>query len=142
MIGSVFFRRLAGEGARYLVAGTAALALDFTLYTSLIRLGGVDYLVAAPIGFLAGLTLIYFLSVRWVFTHRRLVSARTEFAIFTAIGLAGLALNQLVVYIGVEWLRLAYEPAKLLSAGIVFAFNLISRKLLLFTKFQQDDAGR
>ena len=129
------FRSLAGEGARYLAAGTAALALDFTLYTSLIRLADVHYLVAAPVGFMAGLTLIYFLSVRWVFGQRRLASARLEFMIFAGLGLAGLALNQLVVYLGVEWLGLAYELAKLLSAAVVFAFNFISRKLLLFTRF-------
>lgn len=135
MIREAALRSMAGEGARYLVAGTLALTLDFTLYSSLIRLAGVDYLVAAPIGFLAGLTLIYFLSVRWVFTHRRVVNARTEFLIFTGIGIAGLALNQLVVYVGVEGLRLTYELAKILSAGVVFVFNFVSRKLLLFTKF-------
>ena len=129
-------RVFAGEGARYLVAGTIALAADLGVYSSLIRLMAMDYLVAAPIGFLVGLTVIYFFSVRWIFGERRLANPRVEFAIFTAIGLAGLALNQLVIYGAVEWLKLGYEPAKLVSAALVFGFNFISRKVLLFTRFR------
>lgn len=123
-----------GEGARYLVAGAAALALDFSCYVALIRLAGVHYLVAAPVGFALGLALVYLLSIRWVFPVRRLTDARIEFAVFALIGFAGMALNQAIIYAGVEGLRLAYEPAKLLSAATVFLFNFGCRKLLLFTR--------
>jgi putative flippase GtrA len=73
--------------------------------------------------------------VRWVFRHRRLKDARAEFTLFALLGLAGLVLNEGIIYAGVEWLALGYEPAKLLSAGIVFCFNFGSRKLLLFTRY-------
>ena len=126
---------VADEGVRYFAASALALAIDFGSYSGLIRLAGVDYLVAAPIGFALGLAVVYGLSIRWVFRQRRLKDARAEFALFALIGLAGMALNQLVVYAGVEWLALAYELAKVLSAGIVFCFNFGSRKLLLFTRF-------
>jgi putative flippase GtrA len=128
-------RAFASEGARYLVAGTIALAADLGVYSTLIRLLEVNYLVAAPIGFAVGLTVIYGFSVRWIFGQRRLADPRAEFAIFALIGLAGLALNQLVIYTAVEWLALGYEPAKLVSAALVFGFNFICRKLLLFTRF-------
>ena len=128
-------RAFATEGARYLGASAAALAVDFGTYSGLIRLGGVDYLVAAPIGFALGLATIYALSVRWVFRHRRLKDARAEFALFALLGLAGLAINQGIIYAGVEWFALAYEVAKLASAGVVFCFNFGSRKLLLFTRY-------
>ena len=128
-------RGFATEGARYLGASAAALAVDFGTYSSLIRLGGVDYLVAAPIGFALGLATVYALSVRWVFRHRRLKDARAEFALFALLGLAGLAINQGIIYAGVEWFALAYEAAKLVSAGVVFCFNFGSRKLLLFTRY-------
>lgn len=126
---------VADEGVRYFAASALALAIDFGSYSGLIRLAGVDYLVAAPIGFALGLAVVYGLSIRWVFRQRRLKDTRAEFALFALIGLAGMALNQLVVYAGVEWLALAYELAKVLSAGIVFCFNFGSRKLLLFTRY-------
>ena len=128
-------RGFAHESARYLGASALALAVDVGIYSGLIRLAGVDYLVAAPIGFALGLATIYAFSVRWVFGHRRLKDARAEFALFALLGLAGLAINQGMVYAGVEWLALGYEPAKLVSAGVVFCFNFGSRKLLLFTRY-------
>ena len=128
-------RGILHESARYFGASAVALAVDFGVYSGLIRLAGVDYLVAAPIGFLLGLAMIYFLSVRWVFRQRRLASARTEFALFATIGIAGMGLNQLILYVGVGLLGLLPEFAKLVSAGAVFCFNFASRKLLLFTRF-------
>jgi putative flippase GtrA len=123
------------EGARYLAASAIALGVDAGTYLALIRLAGTDYLVAAPIGFLLGLAAIYLLSTRWVFRRRRLSDARVEFAIFASIGVLGLCMNQFVIYAGVERLALSHEIAKLASVGLVFAFNFISRKLLLFTRF-------
>lgn len=125
---------VAGEGSRYLAASAAALAVDFTVYVALIRLAGVSYLIAAPIGFALGLAGIYALSVRWVFAHRRLADARIEFVIFASIGIAGMALNQGVIFAGVEYLALSPELAKMVSAAVVFCFNFGLRKLLLFTR--------
>ena len=122
------------EGIRYLAAAALALGVDFGTYVGLIRLASVHYLVAAPIGFGLGLAAIYFLSVRWVFAVRRLADPRVEFAIFALIGVAGLALNQAVIYAGVELLTLSPEAAKVLSALTVFCFNFGLRKLLLFTR--------
>jgi putative flippase GtrA len=122
------------EGMRYAAAAAVALAVDFGTYVGLIRLASVHYLVAAPIGFTLGLVTIYVLSVRWVFTVRRFADARAEFAIFALIGVAGLGLNQAVIYAGVELLSFSPELAKILSAGTVFCFNFGLRKLLLFSR--------
>ena len=122
------------EGSRYLVASAAALAVDIAVYLALMHLAGVHYLVAAPAGFTCGLVAIYFLSARWAFTVRRYADRRLEFALFTAIGLAGLLLNQAVIYAGVTGLALSPEAAKLLSALAVFGFNFSARKLMLFSR--------
>ena len=50
------------------------------------------------------------------------------------IGLAGMALNQIIIYAAVQMMPGSYEIAKFISAGMVFCFNFISRKLLLFTR--------
>jgi len=122
------------EGSRYLLASTAALAVDLAVYVGLLQLAGVHYLVAAPIGFGCGLVTIYLLSSRWAFTVRRYDDRRVEFGLFTVIGLAGLALNQAVIHAGVESLALSPEAAKLVSALVVFCFNFSARKLMLFTR--------
>jgi putative flippase GtrA len=130
---SAVLRAVAGEGMRYLAVSALALAVDFGTYVSLIRLAGMHYLVAAPIGFVLGLAVSYTLSITWVFRKRRLADSRMEFTIFAVLGIAGVVLNQLIIYGGVEWAGLSYEVAKIASAGVVFFFNFVSRKLLLFT---------
>lgn len=127
-------RSIAEEGIRYFGASAVALAVDFGVYAGLIRFAAVHYLIAAPIGFALGLATIYALSIRWVFRQRRLVDRRAEFALFAVIGLAGMALNQIIIYAAVAMLPGSYEVAKFISAGMVFCFNFISRKLLLFTR--------
>jgi putative flippase GtrA len=123
------------EAPRYLIASVAALAVDAGLYIALIRLANVHYLTAAPAGYALGILVIYLLSTRWVFSNRRLASVRSEFIIFTLIGIAGLLLNQLVIYVCVEKLSTSFELAKLASAAIVFGVNFGGRKFILFTRF-------
>lgn len=129
------FARVADEGIRYFAASALALAIDFGIYVGLIRLADVHYLIAGPVGFSLGLATIYVLSTRWVFRERRLADRRTEFALFALVGLAGMALNQLVLFAAVQWLGASFEVAKIISAGMVFSFNFATRKLLLFTRY-------
>jgi putative flippase GtrA len=129
------FVHVADEGVRYLAASALALAIDFGIYIGLIRVADVHYLIAAPLGFALGLASIYLLSTRWVFRERRLADRRTEFALFALVGLAGMALNQMVLFAAVQWLAASFEVAKVISAGMVFSFNFALRKLLLFTRY-------
>ena len=126
---------IAREWLRYVAAGLVALAVDFGTYVALIRLADVNYLIAAPAGFALGLATIYAFSVRWIFDHRRVADRRVEFGIFTLIGLGGMGLNQLVIYVGVDWAGLSPELAKVVSAALVFCFNFGARKMLLFTRY-------
>jgi putative flippase GtrA len=127
--------RIADEGIRYFAASALALAIDFGIYVGLIRVADVHYLIAGPVGFSLGLATIYLVSTRWVFRERRLADRWTEFALFALVGLAGMALNQLVLFAAVQWLAASFEFAKIISAGIVFSFNFATRKLLLFTRY-------
>jgi len=93
----------------------------------------VHYLWAATLGFLLGAVTSYLLSVRWVFRHRRLAAfPKTEFAAFAAIGLAGLVLNNLVIYSAVEHAELSLLAAKAVAAVLTFSFNFGMRKWGLF----------
>ena len=126
---------LAKEGIRYFGASALALGIDMATLGGLVYFAGMHYLLAAPLGFAAGLGLIYLLSVRWVFAERRLVDRRIEFTVFALIGLAGMAINELVLYVGVDRFGLSPVQAKVPSAALVFCFNFASRKILLFTRY-------
>ncbi len=127
-------RPFAAEFARYFTASAAGLAVDFSLYVGLTQWLGWHYMASAAAGFCAGLLTVYTLSVLWVFSQRRLSRGWLEFALFALIGLAGLALTELVLYACTGLAGIDYRISKIVAAGLVFLFNFGCRKLLLFTR--------
>lgn len=123
---------LAGEFARYFVAGLVALGVDFSLYIVLTELAGWHYLVSATAAFCAGLGTVYLFSILWVFRERRIAHGAHEFALFAVIGIAGLALTTAVIFVFTEIAGLDYRLSKIVSAALVFLFNFGCRKYFLF----------
>ncbi len=132
-------RRAPGSAARlfasdlfgYGLCSAAALALDWGLLVLLVKLG-VNYLAAAGMSFMAGMALAYAGSILFVFRGRRARRLRAEIAGFLAIGLAGLALNQLLIFLFVHCGGLDVVLAKAPTAAFVFMFNFLLRRALLF----------
>ena len=119
------------EFGRYFLASLAALALDVAVLH--LAAAWMHYLLAASLGFGVGAGAIYLLSTRWVFRRRKLAGKTpVEFSAFVAIGLAGLALNDFVIYLAVDHLGFALLAAKAVAAGASFLFNYTARKLALF----------
>ncbi|MDE6445362.1 MAG: GtrA family protein [Alistipes sp.] len=116
---------------RYFFVGGAAFSVDFGLLWLLTE-WGVHYLLSAACSFVAGLTVNYALSVRWVFRNRTLHSRIAEFVSFAAIGLAGLGLNEAIVWAATDWAGLYYLVSKIISTAVVFFWNFTARKYLLF----------
>ena len=79
-----------------------------------------------------GLVVAYLLNTRFVFKGRSRYSARGELIGFLVTGLAGLALNQALMYGFVSGLGMAVAAAKAPTVGFVFMFNFLSRRFLLF----------
>jgi len=124
---------LAADLVKYAFASGAALALDFGVLMAAHKVAGLDYLVAAALGFLSGLALVYALSVRYVFSHRRASRPGVEILGFLLTGVFGLLLNQALMQFFVEGAGLAVALAKVPTAGMVFMFNFLARRALLFS---------
>ena len=92
------------------------------------------YLLSACLAFAAGLVAIYLLSVTWVFGTRKLENPALEFLIFLGIGMAGLVLNALIMFVATGWIGMHYLVSKATSTGFVFLFNYFLRSSLLFNK--------
>ncbi len=120
------------ELTRSLIVSVIALIVDFSTLVFTKEKLGINYLVAATLGFLAGVVVNYILSVRWVFTKRQLASKHIEFAIFVVICGVGLALNLLIIAGLVEWLSFDYRIAKLIAVILVFFWNFLMRKKVLY----------
>ncbi len=121
------------EASRYFLASLAALTLDATLLWFSVTNLALPAWVAGALAYFAGLVLIYSLSVRWVFARRTVTDARSEFMIFAALGLVGMALNSGTLYVATS-AGLALPLAKGISAAIGFVANFFTRKAILFTQ--------
>ncbi len=126
-------RVLSGELSRYLVVSAVALGVDVGLL-SLLTLGfGAHYLIANPVAFAFGAVAAYLGSIHWAFRNRKLSNRSMELLIFVAIGIGGLAVNESVLWLGIEVAALSLIIAKIGAAATSFVFNFVVRKIILFT---------
>lgn len=125
-------RNLMAEFGRYFLASGVGLLVDFGLLFTLTEYAHFHYLVSASISFLVGLAVVYYLSIKWVFTARRLTSPRAELLVFAVVGVVGLGLNNLGLWLLTELAGLYYLGSKVLVTGGVFLWNFSARKMLLF----------
>jgi putative flippase GtrA len=117
---------------RYTVVGGVALAADFSTLFLLTHFASVHYLASAAVGFLVGLAVNYTLSSVWVFARHTLQNRAVEFGIFAAIGVAGLGLNELGMWLLAGVAGVYYLWAKLITAAAVYFWNFGARKVALF----------
>ena len=121
------------EFGRYFVVSLIALAVDVLVLMAMSRF--VHYLWAASLGFVLGAITSYWLAIRWAFTHRRLAAyPRTEFLAYSLVGILSLGINNLVIFVAVEYFALALLASKAIAAGATFTFNFGVRKFVLFRK--------
>ena len=125
--------RLFVDLLRYGAASAAALTVDAGTLLLLVSFFGVNYLVAASIGFLSGLVTVYALSVRYVYDDSRVLRPAQEAAGFLVTGLIGLILTQASMALLVGAFGLQVGVAKIPTVAVVFLFNFLSRRMLLFS---------
>ena len=118
----------------YLIVAIVALAADFSVLEVMVRVLGFSVVLSAIPAFLIGAFVNYLLSIRFVFSERRLKSKKIlEFTVFMVVGLLGLAITQLILHVGVEVLSVNLEVVKTLAAGATFVSNFLIRKFALFS---------
>ena len=125
------------EFLRYIVVGGSAFVLDFVtmcIFKELV-FKGEHLFIAVFIGYLVGLIYNFLLSNWYVFKNgfEKIKGKEiTSFIIFAVIGIIGLGLTEILMYLFVNILALWYIFAKILSAGIVLFWNYIARKLIIY----------
>ena len=123
---------LFAEFQRYLIVGGIAFVLDFTTLFLLTSIFHIHYLYSAAIGFVLGLTCNYVLSIGWVFSSRNVRNRYVEYGVFALIGVIGLGLNELAIWLLTAGSGFHYTLSKIGATVIVFFWNFSCRKFLLF----------
>lgn len=119
---------------KYVFVGAVAFIADYFFLWFLTEFIKIYYLVSSAISFIIGLIINYSLSIKWVFDKRKLISQKNiEFIVFSIIGLAGLIINQFLIWFFTEKIRIFYLYSKLIAAVVVIMWNFGVRKILLFS---------
>lgn len=132
---SAFYQRnkaLVVQLLRYAVVGGVAFVVDYGSLWLLTEVVGLHHLVSAAISFILGLICNYVISTAWVFGESKVSNRWVEFVIFSIIGVIGLGLNELIIYLCTDVCGLHYMLSKIISTVIIFFWNFFARRFILF----------
>lgn len=117
---------------RFVFAGGITASIDCLILFLGVEFFHINYLIAAAIGFIFGSSLNYLLSIKWVFNSGKFKNKIIEFNIFILFTFLGMGLNHLIMYLGVENLRVDYKGVKIISLVLVTLFNFLTKKFFVF----------
>lgn len=116
---------------KYFGVGFLAAIINITSLYILSSLLKINYLLANILAFILGLITNYILSKKYVFKNENL-NKLLEFIIYGIIGVIGLGIDTLCLWLFTEKVNLYYMISKIVSTGITFIWNFLARKFLYY----------
>ena len=125
------------EFLRYVIVGGTAFIIDFCsmCFCKEILFQGERLLTSVFIGYMLGLIYNFILCNKFVFENcfRKIQGQEFKsFIIFGIIGLIGLGITEIIMFLLVNILTLNYLLAKIFTATIVLFWNYIARKIVIY----------
>lgn len=116
----------------YGIIGSFTSFLDFCIFTLLSKYVGVYYLIANCISVLVGITTSFTLNRAYNFKVKD--KTKQRFVIFLIVGLCGLCLSNLILWIGIDKLQFDDTITKLASIVLVVGFQFLLNKFVTFKR--------
>lgn len=123
----------------YGIIGSFSSFLDFCVYTLLSQVAGIHYMVSNCVSVLVGITTSFILNRRYNFKVKDHTGQR--FSIFLAVGLCGMLLSNLILYVGIDRLQYNQLIVKLASIVLVVFFQFILNKYITFRVRDEKEEG-
>lgn len=118
---------------RYAFVGGWATVADWGVFALFNEVLKIHYLISAPFAFLMGLTVNYLLSKKFVFSGApEKTKASTEFLVYAIIGVIGLGLTMVIMWLLTELLGFVPMASKIVATAIVLVWNFVARKVALY----------
>ena len=118
---------------KYFFASGIALFADVSILFILTEYFNVYYIVSATISFLAGIAITYVFSKLYIFTKTKIHNKINEFTVFLVIGIIGLILNNIFLYIFTEYFGIYYMLSKIFVIIVTYLWNYFARKKFIFS---------
>ncbi len=130
MIKKLLNNNLIKQILKFGIVGGLAFLIDYGVYTLLISVFDVYYIIASIISFTLSVIFNYILSIKWVFDVKKKQGVK-EFIIFVILSIIGLILNSIILYLSVELMHIHKLIAKIIATFIVMIYNFITRKIFV-----------
>ena len=114
----------------YGIIGSFSSSLDFFIYTILVQTIGIPYLLANCFSVLGGISTSFILNRNYNFKIKD--KTKQRFTIFLTVGLSGLFISNLILYICIDLLNMDRVVSKLLSIFLVVFFQFLANKFITF----------
>ena len=124
-------RKLLIQIFKFTIVGGIATVIDFVFLYIFREFCHFPVLVSNTLSFCISVIYNYIASVKWVFDVNKDKNAKKQFIIFIIFSVLGLLLNNLIMWITVEFLSIYYLLAKIIATAIVMVFNFVTRKIFL-----------
>jgi putative flippase GtrA len=117
------------EAAKFTLVGAANFALTFTLFTLMLKVLGVNYVLSLGATWVVGMLFSYVLNFIWVFKPEQKIQFRTRFVKFFLASVLSIALNMLALSYIVE--RTDFDPfyVQMALMPLIVMFNFSTAKL-------------
>lgn len=124
-------KKLIAQFMKFGVVGVIAFIIDFGVMVFLTEVFAVPYLISTTIAFTVSVIFNYVASMRYVFVRKDDMSRRREFIIFVLLSVIGLVLNDVFMWLLVDFFFIDYRISKIITTVLVAIWNFISRKIFL-----------
>jgi len=115
---------------KYSIIGVTGATLDFLLFAIFIKYFGWYYLFANAISVTAGITNNFFLNA--FFNFRKKDKLLSRFVKFYSVGLFGLLLSSVLLYVAIDVLFISEIVSKILIIGVIVIVQYTLNKNVTF----------
>lgn len=127
-------KKLLAQFMKFGIVGVIAFVIDYGFMVLLTEVFNVPYLISTTVSFIISVVFNYFASMRFVFKRKDDMSRRREFIIFIVLSVIGLAINDIFMWLMVDFLYIDYRISKIVVTFIVAVWNFVTRKIFLEAK--------
>lgn len=127
-----------GKTFRYLVSGGAAFSFDlFCLYV-LADLLKIWYLVSSIAAFILAFFLGFSLHKFWTFKNKDITILHKQLGVYFTVTLANLGVNTLLIFSFVDFLKINYLIAQIVSSLLIALYSFFLYQYFIFKKGRGD----
>ncbi len=124
-------RKLLIQIFKFGIVGGTAFVIDFVFLYIFREFCHFPVLISNTLSFCISVIYNYIASVKWVFDVNKEKNAKMQFVVFIILSVIGLLINDLIMWVSVDFLSIYYLLAKIIATIIVMIFNFVTRKMFL-----------